>query len=300
MKANIDGLQALIKVVELGSFHAAAEALHLSQSALSRRISNLEDELAVKLLQRTTRRVRLTATGRDFSSTGAPAGCRSGNALNSLQRIGRHGRETVVLACIPTAASGILPPVLAEYSSVHPGRRVRILDVHISEIFQAVETGEADFGITLTRGNEPGLYLEHLLEDRFVAVCRRSDVLARHRSMKWSQLASRPLILAGRSGSNRALFNFDLPARIVKQNWIYEVHHSYPTGYALVDSGAGVAVVPELAFPPNHPSLVSRPLVEPVVTRAISITRRRDTPLSASAAELLALIRDHCSRRAKR
>jgi DNA-binding transcriptional LysR family regulator len=65
---NIDthGLQAFARIAELGTFHKAAQALHLSQSALSRRISKLEEELGVRLLDRTTRKVRLTAVGRDF------------------------------------------------------------------------------------------------------------------------------------------------------------------------------------------------------------------------------------------
>lgn len=299
MKRDIDGLLALIKIVELGSFHAAAEALSISQSALSRRISSLESNLAVKLLERTTRRVRLTATGRDFVPQARQLVADLESSLNSLRKTGKQGRGTVVLACIPTAAIGILPKVLTEYSTAHPERRVRILDVHISEIFQAVSVGEADFGITLARGNERELHLEHLHEDRFVAVFRRNDPLARHRSVKWSQLAARPLILAGRSGGNRALFNFDLPAKIVRQNWVYEVHHSYSTGYALINSGVGVGVVPELAFPRDHPSLLSRPLVDPVVTRTISVATRRDTPLSAPAAELLALIKAHCAKRSR-
>ena len=66
MNIDIHGLQAFARIAELGTFHKAAQALHLSQSALSRRISKLEEELGVRLLDRTTRKVRLTAVGRDF------------------------------------------------------------------------------------------------------------------------------------------------------------------------------------------------------------------------------------------
>ena len=69
MNINFDlaDLRAFVALAELESFRAAAEALHLSQPALSRRIGKLEDALGVRLFDRTTRSVNLTAVGRDFS-----------------------------------------------------------------------------------------------------------------------------------------------------------------------------------------------------------------------------------------
>lgn len=64
MKIDIDGLQALARITELGGFRQAAAALHLSQSALSRRIHRLEEGLGVRPLDRTMRRVRLRTVGR--------------------------------------------------------------------------------------------------------------------------------------------------------------------------------------------------------------------------------------------
>jgi len=64
MNLDVHGLQAFARIAELGTFQKAAKALFLSQSALSRRISKLEADLGVRLLDRTTRRVRLSAVGR--------------------------------------------------------------------------------------------------------------------------------------------------------------------------------------------------------------------------------------------
>ena len=66
MNIDVDGLLAFTHIAELGTFHQAAKALFISQSALSRRIAKLESNLGVRLLDRTTRKVELTATGRDF------------------------------------------------------------------------------------------------------------------------------------------------------------------------------------------------------------------------------------------
>ena len=66
MKIDFDGVQAFVAVADLGGFNKAAEQLHITQTALTRRIQKLETYLALKLLDRTTRRVELTAVGRDF------------------------------------------------------------------------------------------------------------------------------------------------------------------------------------------------------------------------------------------
>jgi DNA-binding transcriptional LysR family regulator len=66
MKLDIDGIQAFVLVAELGGFHKAAERLHLSQTALTRRVQKLERYLGLRLLDRTTRSVSLTAVGRGF------------------------------------------------------------------------------------------------------------------------------------------------------------------------------------------------------------------------------------------
>ena len=66
MKIDFDGIQAFVLVAELGGFSRAADRLHLTQTALTRRIQKLEAYLSVRLLDRTTRSVQLTAVGRDF------------------------------------------------------------------------------------------------------------------------------------------------------------------------------------------------------------------------------------------
>ena len=66
MKTDLDDLRGFVAVAELGSFHAAADALHLSQPALTRRIQKLEATLGVQLIDRDTRQLRLSSVGRDF------------------------------------------------------------------------------------------------------------------------------------------------------------------------------------------------------------------------------------------
>ncbi|MEE3216581.1 MAG: LysR family transcriptional regulator, partial [Pseudomonadota bacterium] len=142
-------LQAFIQVAELGSFHEAAQRLHLSQPALSRRIQKLEELLEVSLLERTTRRTRLTAIGADFLPRARRMIEEYESSILGIRELATHQTGTVTIACLPTAAFYFLPSVIREFSEAWPGIRIRILDVSANEGLEKVISGEADFGINM-------------------------------------------------------------------------------------------------------------------------------------------------------
>ena len=279
MNLDIPGLQAFARIAELGSFHQAAEALHLSQSALSRRISKLEQGLGVRLLDRTTRKVRLTAVGRDFLPQARRLIEELEQSLTSLRDMAKHGAGQVTVACVPTAALQVLPPVIRDYGVKHPDNRIRILDVHANEVLQAVLGSEAEF----------------------VLACRRDHPLAKKKSVKWAELNDHRVITVGRLSGNRALLDFGLASRLPQQRWTYEVQHSFWTGLGLVEAGIGVIAVPMLALSGRkNPDLVSRPLVEPKLTRTLAVIRRKGVTLSPAAHEFLAMLKKRWTDRGAR
>lgn len=292
MNLDVHGLQAFARIAELGSFQKAAQALHLSQSALSRRISKLETDLGVRLLDRTTRRVRLTAVGRDFLPQARRLIEELETSITGLRDMAKHGSGQVALACVPTAAMHILPPVIRDYSAKHPDNRIRILDVHANEVLQAVLRGEAEFGLTLSGPDEPEIETEALFDDPFVLACHKDHPLAKRKTVKWAELAAHRVITVGRMSGNRALLDFGLPGNLPQQRWTYEVQHSFSTGLGLVEAGIGVIAVPMLALAGRkNSSLVSRPLVEPKLTRTLAVIRRRGVTLSPAAQEFLTMLR---------
>lgn len=297
MNLDVHGLQAFARIAELGTFQKAAAALFLSQSALSRRISKLETDLGVRLLDRTTRRVRLTAVGRDFLPQARRLIEELETSITGLRDMAKHGSGQVVLGCVPTAAIHILPPVISDYSARHPDNRIRILDLHANEVLQAVLRGEAEFGLTLSGIDEPDIETEALFDDPFVLACHRDHPLAKRRSVKWAELAAHRVITVGRLSGNRALLDFGLPNTLPRQRWTYEVQHSFWTGLGLAEAGIGVIAVPMLALAGRKDSrLVSRPLIEPRLTRTLAVIRRRGVTLSPAAQEFLAMLRKRWGR----
>jgi len=297
---DVHGLQAFARIAELGTFQKAAKALFLSQSALSRRISKLEADLGVRLLDRTTRRVRLTAVGRDFLPQARRLIEELETSISGLRDMAKHGSGQVVLACVPTAAMHILPPVIRDYSAKHPDNRIRIFDVHANEVLQAVLRGEAEFGLTLSGPDEPEIETEALFDDPFVLACHRDHPLAKRKTVKWAELAAHRVITVGRMSGNRALLDFGLPGNLPQQRWTYEVQHSFSTGLGLVEAGIGVIAVPMLALAGRKNSaLVSRPLVDPKLTRTLAVIRRRGVTLSPAAQEFLAMLKKRWAKQAR-
>ncbi|MEY4363223.1 MAG: hypothetical protein RLZZ24_575, partial [Pseudomonadota bacterium] len=128
MKIDFDGVQAFVAIAELGGFNKAAHRLHITQTALSRRIQKLESYLGLKLLDRTTRRVELSAVGREFLPQARNLVQEMTSALAQLKDMSTHARGQFTLACVPSMTSHILPQVIQRYADQHPDNRIRLLD----------------------------------------------------------------------------------------------------------------------------------------------------------------------------
>src|SRR5215210_2104732 len=97
---NLNDLQAFRAVAQLSSFRKAADALHVSQPAFSRRIEKLEEALGVQLLERTTRRVSLTTVGRDFDRKVQQLLGEGGHTLLGSRGVAGRRRGEVTIACV--------------------------------------------------------------------------------------------------------------------------------------------------------------------------------------------------------
>ncbi len=283
---DLNDLLAFRAVAELSNFRKAAESVHLSQPAFSRRIDKLEQALGVRLLERSTRRVSLTTVGRDFERKVRELLDELDTTLLSIRGVAATRMGEVTVACVPSTVHYYLTEVLRRYHALHPKVRVKVLDAGANEVLAVVARGEADFGINFMGAQEGELEFKPLVEERFVVACRRDHPIARMRRVKWSQLEGHELVSVNRSSGNRLLLDQALAGVAGAQAGIFETLH-VTTALGLVEAGLGVAAVPSMAMPRrDHPLLVSVPLVEPVVTRKVGLIKRRGRPLPAAAQQL--------------
>ena len=254
-KFDLVDLEAFAAVAELSSFRAAAEAVNISQPAFSRRIQKLEDALGVKLLDRTTRRVTLTAVGREFAQKATHWLNDLDSMLVGVGDISAFRQGEVTIACVPSAAYYFLPAVVKSYNEQFPRIRVRIHDESANDVLVAVAHGEADFGINFVGSQEADIEFHRILVERFVAACRRDHPLAKRKKVTWRDLADHPFISVGKTSGNRVLLDLALAGTDIRLAPVYEARH-VTTLLGLVEAGLGVAAVPSLAMPAKDLSLI--------------------------------------------
>jgi DNA-binding transcriptional LysR family regulator len=287
------GLQAFVSIAEYGSFQRAAAHLNLSQTALSHRMKKLEDYLGIKLMVRTTRQLTLTPAGQALLAKARPMLGEMATSLDALRQQGMARQERLAIGCLPTIAAHHLPPLFRQFKAEYPDIFVKVYDNSAAEIGQLVQSGEAEFGITIVSVNQWDLETRPLLEEPFVLAVPQGHALARQGFVNWQDLGGTPLVRISSQAGNRRLIDDALAGRVETLMWRYEVQH-LASAVAIVRAGVAMAVVPRLAIDMiDTPGLVTLPLRNPRISRTLGILSRRGHAFSKPGRALLNLIVRH-------
>lgn len=292
MKIDFDGVQAFVVVAELGGFNKAARELHVTQTALTRRVQKLEAYLGLKLLDRTTRRVELTAVGREFLPQARAIVQEMTAAVEQLKDMSRRSTGHFTLACIPSMTSHVLPRVMQRYAQLYPGNRIRLLDGSSHEVRNAVLGGQAELGIAVHGEKHPDLAETVLFADALVFLCRSPHALEDRRTVSWSDLRDTELIGISSFTATRVFMDYQLAKQGLRLQGNYEVQH-HATAINLVAAGVGSAILPSSAFEEgDRPGVRKIPLTQPTVKRKVSLLRTRHGGLSPAAQAFHDLLRE--------
>ena len=289
LKPSLADLRAFVTVGELQSFAAAAKALHLSQPALSRRISHLEDQLSVRLFDRTTRSVALTLLGRRFLDQVRGTVDDLDRSVASLRDAAQLEAGDVTVGCVFSAVHHFLPPVIRSFREQHPRVLVRIIEEGADEVLAAVQQGEADFGLNYIGMQDPEVEFTPLLKEPYVLAVPAGHALAKRRSVRWEELGAWPHARVSQASRNRLLIDQALAELPPLPRPVCEVRH-VSTLIGMVENGMGVAVVPQLTLPHKPAAVVGVPLEHPSIARTIGIIRRTGRSLSPAAAAFADLL----------
>lgn len=277
MNMNLRQLRAFVAVAQTGSFSRAARSLGLSQSALSQAVQQLEGDLGLRLLDRTTRSVQLSAAGRDFLPGIQRVLADLDHQLQDLKDLKEHRRGQVSVTCVPSVALRLLPSVLAQFQAAHPMVSVTVREAPRHQIIAALRSGDAELGVANVPGDDPELDSSFLLTDVFALVMRRDHPLAAKADVTWAQASAAGVVAMAPGTGIRLEMERGLPVSTAPH---HEAEHP-ATLLAMVEAGVGVAPLPSLAWPrPDHPVLTFRPLVEPQVERQLFLIKRAGRDLS--------------------
>jgi DNA-binding transcriptional LysR family regulator len=157
MNINLHQLRIFVAVARLGNFTRAAERLSLSQPSLSLHIRQLEQDLRVRLFDRSTRSVVLTRAGEDFLPTAERLLEDFQSAIASVTDLAARRRGRVTVAVLPSIAAELLPRAIALLRLRHPDITVALRDDVAEHIPARVRGGEADFGLGAIDGIDADL-----------------------------------------------------------------------------------------------------------------------------------------------
>ena len=286
-------LRSFIEVVHRGGFTQAAQTLHISQSAVSKQVAQLEQDLGVVLLERHASRLHLTAAGMVVLERGEAMQHLRQALQNELDDLSQLARGELSLGLPLLGSDALFAGLFAEYRRRYPNISVQMLEGGSRTIEQAVLSGELELGGSLTP-NDPAFDSQPFCNEPMDALLPLDHPLAGKASVHLAELADTPFLLYQRS--------FVLNDRLLSacQALGFTPKEGGRSGQAdflaaLVAAGQGVVLLPRIvAKALERPGVVRLALSEPQDLRwDIAFIWRRGAYLSAAARAWLELLKEY-------
>ncbi len=238
-------LEAFVAVATFRSFHRAAEALYLSQPAVSARIQSLERALGKRLFQRDGRSVRLTEAGEALLPYAERAIQAVVEGQHAVHRTTGPAAGPLTLAAVPSICTYLLPEALKRFRQSCEDCKVLIRTGHSREVLQMVLNEEAEIGLARSLAH-PQVETIHLARDPFVLVVYPRHPFAGAARVSLEEVASQPLIFYDRGSSDWTLLNATFRRQGLIPNVVLELDTIEATK-KMVERGVGISLLPKLA-----------------------------------------------------
>lgn len=294
MNYSLRQLRTFVAVATCGGFSQAGQAIGLSQSAVSHSIRELEVELGVRLLDRTTREVILTEAGKQLASRMTPLLEELNSTLLDVRSYGEQRSGTVRIAASQTISAHLMPQCLAASQQRYPDIQIILLDRLQQSVLQSVRNAEVDFGIAIGPLRDSDLDSLAILDEPFLLLCRRDDPLAAVNDLRWPMLAGREMVLQDYASGSRVLIDDALQQQQTRVSVVQEVGHP-ATLFPMVDVGIGISILPALALPlPAGRALMVR-RIYPEINRSLVLIKRKNRSLTPAAAAIWQEVRQQAN-----
>ena len=285
MSPSLRQMRAFVALAKTGSFTLAAKYLHVTQSALSGLIKELELVLGVRVVERSTRKTQLSELGRELY----PLFDKMIQDLDGamLDIANRKALKTgmVRIAAPQMMSCTLLPEVIAAYRLAHPAVQVKLVDCPVENVSGRVFSGEVDFGIGPERDPTPEIAAQVLFEMPFVLVFPTGHPLERKERLSWADVNDYPFIALQGQFTERLLRDMHISFRELSLKPYNEVTFM-TTALAMVSARLGITACLPYAEPMvKLYGLQMRQLHEPELTRRFFVytkTARSPSPAAES------------------
>jgi len=272
-------LQALVTVIEHGSFTSASEVLGITQSAVSHAVASLESELGVTLIQRDRGGLALTDVGQRI-------------VLQAREMLARAEiiRQEAAAACglkagklrlgsFPSISARFLPGVLRLFRQRYPEIEILLLEGANEEVRAWIEARMVDIGV-VTLPAEGVVAITPIVHDEWLVIVPATHPLAQRSSVQIQRLAQEALILG--SGGPVSLVQALFDESQVQMKLHLEVREIAAV-LAMVQEGMGITIIPELALPSQLPSGLKSLHLRPPAWRHLALAVPSRDTLSPAA-----------------
>lgn len=275
---DIRHLRYFIAVAEEQHFTRAAERLHMAQPPLSQTIRQLETELGVELLHRSTRSVTLTPAGQAYLERARAILHELGDATEHARRVAAGAVGHLVIGCVGSATYSLLPQLSRGLAEALPGIDFAFRgEMLVPDQVTALRNGDIDIALLRPPIADLGLTVAPIRQDRLVVALPDGHRLASAERVRVKQLAGSDLIV--HSAERRSVM-YDVALGLLRDAGI-EPHIRHEVGetstlVTLVAGGLGVAIVPEPVSALRLEGVAYRPLVQPATTVQLAVAHRAD------------------------
>ena len=235
---------SLLKVDETKNFTRAAEQLNLTQPAVSQHIRILEEELGVKLFNRTPNELKITKEGKIVCKYAKRMLALAKNLDDDLKNE-RELIKSLSVGITHTAESNASAEALANYANEHENVKIKIITDTQENLCNKLKNYEIDLAIVEGRVSNPSLKTVMLDTDSLVLALAPNHPLARRNSIRLDELKKEKMIIRSRTSSTRGLFQSSIESKnihIEEFNIIMEIDN-IQTIKDLVRRGFGVSVL---------------------------------------------------------
>ncbi|MGK0237553.1 MAG: LysR family hydrogen peroxide-inducible transcriptional activator [Candidatus Pelagisphaera sp.] len=290
-------LRYFVAVAEEENFTRAAEKCFVSQPSLSAQIIKLESELGAKLFNRLGRRVELTSAGVFFEKRARSILMEAENAQLEISEGEGEPRGRLRVGVTPTVGPYLLPPVLANCRERYPDLQIRVEESQRRLLMDSLVGGQLDVVISSYSGKVAHIEAEPVLQESLNLVVPRNHALADKQEISIQDFKDEPLILLGESLvlGEKVL---ELFGRNNFEPKIGAVCSQVSTAKALVHSGVGLSILPEMARETVSPyDVVFRTLISSRMTRLLFALTHEQRYLTSGAQAFLKTVREFVDER---
>lgn len=228
-----------------GSIRAAAEALHVAQSAVSRQLQSLEQKLDVQLIERRARGIAPTPAGELLYRYWRDASFHVERLRSEIDALKGLRRGNVRIATVESLTTGLLPDAIEKFRAQYPGITFEVMMSGSDGVAQAVRSGEAEMGLGLNLGSSPEFNVVHRVREPILAVMSPKHALATARTLSLSRLAGWPIALSMRRNGIRQLVEAAATAAGITIEPAL-VTNSVELQHRFARTGQGIAFLPRL------------------------------------------------------